>query len=505
MNAGDTQNFDETFLDMEPVVADDPDPTDSDRGERTDGTDKTDGEASTPAQSRSPSVQPQEDAPDLFDGYSFKGRHSVLIDDEDDEAEDEEEEEEIDDEEDIQRLAEVNAEVEPIDLSAEGRITPIGDVAEPKTPEARKPDLPELTPAEEIAAQHRAATTVVEDAAVETAEVVTPVKEAGSPLREKAPEAVVPEIEEEVAQITKTPDTPVKELPHLPPAQTISKPLPALVEPKPVPAVRKPHGRREKSGIAALDKYMSDVADEEDATERDEDDDWDFVEAPGVEDRNGSKGTSLFARGVVDRYRLAVFRKASTPGKNSTQRNISGISLASDVTASEAASPSSSPSVKQKRGRNPALTFRRNPKQFLRARSPPSTLSSSTNGRGKSFTSNSNSNTLSSLTSSAGLITPSTSGNPSTFAGPSLKSKESTTSMGSPGSSDDQSLNGDTRLTSTSGDLSGTNGVQHSAQSSPEVTKKVTIDERERPRSKKLRKYKENAEKVFSIFQSPRQ
>lgn len=80
--------------------------------------------------------------------------------------------------------------------------------------------------------------------------------------------------------------------------------------------------------------------------------------------------------------------------------------------------------------------------------------------------------------------------------------------MGSPGSSDDQSLNGDIRLTSTSGDLSaiGTaNGLQHSAQSSPEVTKKVAIDEREKPRSKKLRKYKENAEKVFSIFQSPRQ
>ena len=472
---------------MEPVVADELDPTDSDRGERTDGTDKTDGESSVPAQPAP--VYPQgEEVPDLFDGYSFKGRHSVLIDDEDDDAEDEEEEEEdVDDDDDIQRLAEVD--VEP-DLSAEGRATPTAELTEPKTPEARKPELPELTPAEEIIAQHRAA------AVIEEVDVVTPVKETASPIREKAQEPPVLEIDEEA---TKTPETQTKELPQLP--EPTLKPLPAVAQPKVAP-VRKPYGRREKSGIPALDKYISDAGDEDEATERDdEDDDWDFVEAPGIEDRNGARGTSLFARGVVDRYRLAVFRKASTPAKNSSsQRNVSGISIASEITASEDASPSASPSVKQKRGRNPALTFRRNPKQFLRARSPPSTVSSA-NGRGKSMASNSN--TLSSLTSSASLITPSTSGNPSTFAGPSLKSKESTTSMGSPGSSDDQSLNGDPRLTSTSGDL--LPALQNGMQSSPETTKKAKTDATQKSRSRKLRKYKENAEKVFSIFQSPRQ
>ena len=59
--------------------------------------------------------------------------------------------------------------------------------------------------------------------------------------------------------------------------------------------------RREKSGIAALDRYIGDGIDV--LTEREEEDEWDFVEAGVDEERNGSKGTSLFARGVVDRYK----------------------------------------------------------------------------------------------------------------------------------------------------------------------------------------------------------
>ncbi len=101
--------------------------------------------------------------------------------------------------------------------------------------------------------------------------------------------------------------------------------------------------------------------------EREEnEDDWDFVEAGGmlVEERNGAKGTSLFARGVVDRYKLAVFRK-STP-RRSTPRSFS---IESDLNGSEAGSPS--PSDKQRRGRTPGLTFRKHPKQLLRQKSPP--------------------------------------------------------------------------------------------------------------------------------------
>ena len=66
-NPGDTQNFDETFLDMEPVVKD-----------AEDGEEQTD------------TVHAQEADVDVFDGYSFKGRHSVVIDDENSDLGDEE-------------------------------------------------------------------------------------------------------------------------------------------------------------------------------------------------------------------------------------------------------------------------------------------------------------------------------------------------------------------------------------------------------------------------------
>lgn len=80
---------------MEPVL-DDPnegDQTDTDQEREQTDTDRTDDESNTtPSQSRSPSVvPPADDSVDVFDGYSFKGRHSILIDsDEDDSEEDEE-------------------------------------------------------------------------------------------------------------------------------------------------------------------------------------------------------------------------------------------------------------------------------------------------------------------------------------------------------------------------------------------------------------------------------
>jgi serum/glucocorticoid-regulated kinase 2 len=92
------QNFDETFLEMRPVVNDPndvDDATDTDRGEHTEtDAERTDGESAavTPSQSRSPSVHPEDDSVDVFDGYSFKGRHSVIIDDEEESGEDTEEE-----------------------------------------------------------------------------------------------------------------------------------------------------------------------------------------------------------------------------------------------------------------------------------------------------------------------------------------------------------------------------------------------------------------------------
>ncbi|KAH8094774.1 hypothetical protein DFH11DRAFT_1738329 [Phellopilus nigrolimitatus] len=475
LNASDTQNFDDTFLDMEPVIADENEPAES-------------GEEHTDAQSRSPSAHATDDEEsDVFDGYSFKGRHSVLIDDEEDEpeAEDDVGDDEIDDEEDIQRLA--NADV--------GQAGEGDEAEEPKTPEARKSKLPELTPAEEIAALHKAALV-----ATEAAEPTTPVNVPASPTSSRKSLEPVVSISEQTEQ---TP--PVSQIPATaaapchPVTEPAAKATPSAIISKFNASTRGARTRREKSGIPALDKYLSDGGDDDDtmAAERDEDDDWDFIEAPGAgaEDRNGAKGPSLFARGVVDRYKLAVFRKASTPGKNTQRRNVSGMSIASEVTAPDASSPS--PSEKQRRGRNSGYTFRRTQRQFLRARSPPPSNASS-NGTGKTLV-QSQSNTVSSVTSSTGgMLTPSPSTRPSTFAGPSLRSKESTISMGSPGSSDDQSLNGDGLNLSNSGDLL-SNGAQ-----SPDASKRTVVDEHEKPKTKKLKKYKEGAEKMLSLFASPR-
>jgi hypothetical protein len=82
-NAGDTQNFDHTFLDMKPVINDEND-MDTDQEREQIDEEPTDGEDSvaTPSQSRSSSAQSPDDLMDLFDGYSFKGRHSVIIEDE---------------------------------------------------------------------------------------------------------------------------------------------------------------------------------------------------------------------------------------------------------------------------------------------------------------------------------------------------------------------------------------------------------------------------------------
>jgi serum/glucocorticoid-regulated kinase 2 len=78
---------------------------------------------------------------------------------------------------------------------------------------------------------------------------------------------------------------------------------------------------------------------------------------------------------------------------------------------------------------------------------------------------------------------------------PSLRSKESALSVGNQSQSSDQS-NGETAELPSS----------HSA--SPEARKVSSTPHTEEPeklRNKKLKKYKENAEKVLSLFASPRQ
>ncbi|KAJ3774106.1 hypothetical protein FB446DRAFT_730135 [Lentinula raphanica] len=466
-NASDTQNFDETFLDMAPVLDDfndnenENENTDTDQDPENTDTDRTDGEETntTPSQSRSSSMHPvsrkgeeDDDSVDVFDGYSFKGRHSVLIDDdqEEEEGSDEEEtdEEEEEEDEDIANASLGDLASSPLVNGTAEIPEEDEELPEPKTPEARPKSLP-----------------VDEDIVPPTA---TPSREPSTASPSEVPAAIIE------AKARKS-----EEISIVPAPLPADKPKPAPPPKMQPPKAARPPRRKERSGVHALDRYLSDGPDEAGATERDddEDEDWDFIEADGGEDRNGSKGTSLFARGVVDRYRLAVFRKASTPSRSNTvSRSVSGMSKNSDPSASPEASPS--PSIR--RGRNPGLTFRKTPRQFLRPRSPPPSSFSSKSAK---TLSHSNSATMSSSSSSAGLLTPAASAGGTMVPGSlhSLKSKESTASVGAQSYSSGTSANGDTQA-------------------------ELGEEPLERHKTKKLKKYKENAEKVFSIFSnSPRQ
>ncbi|KAJ3525604.1 hypothetical protein NM688_g8379 [Phlebia brevispora] len=457
-NASDTQNFDDTFLDMEPVINDDNDEQ-TDTDQQTD-TDRTDGDDSvaTPSQSRSPSVHPAEDdAPDVFDGYSFKGRHSIILDEEDEEGDGDESGEDEEDEEDAASsivATELDSLIEEEPVQEDHLTNGMDTVAE--LPEPTSPEEVQPTPAEEVTVHVTAKPELPPKAAKEAPEV--PKKDVKTPSEPAAPKSpVAPKVPE----------------PEKPETILVKAPIPR--------AGNKGRGRREKSGIPALDR---DIADEDEVpTERDEDedDDWDFVDSNVDEERNGTKATSLFARGVVDRYKLVVFRK-STP-RRSNGRNHSTISNDAYVLGSPDASESPTPTEKHRRGRNPGLTFRRNPKEFLRQRSPTRTASAST----KSVT-HSASATLSTVSSTAGQLSASPSMGSTLPVTPSLKSKESAISVGTPSESSDQSVNGD---------------AKNVTADSSRVTA-ASVSQEDKQKSKGLKKYKEGAEKVLSIFQSPR-
>ncbi|EIW63835.1 kinase-like protein [Trametes versicolor FP-101664 SS1] len=454
-NASDTQNFDDTFLGMEPVINDENEEVDTD-AERTD-TDRTDGEDSvaTPSQSRSPSVHPvEDDSVDVFDGYSYKGRHSVIIDDEEEDGDGEDEEDEDEEsispsldsilpEEPVSDVATVPEEVEEVTVPED-----VGET-EPKTPEARPAALPTEPEAPPALAP-------VEPAKPEAAPAPSHDRTATTVSSAEAAAAAAASRTAEDANIKTAPK---------------------------VRAGKQNRNRREKSGIPALDRDIPDARTEDEGlADREEDeDDWDFVEAGGllVEERNGSKGTTLFARGVVDRYKLSVFRK-STP-RRSTPRSFSGVSLDSELEPAE----SPTPSDKQRRGRTPGLTFRKHPRQFLRQKSPPPSSRSA-----KSLTASASATmSAASTVSSAGLLTPSPS---QTAMSHSLKSKESAISMGTVSESSDPSLNGDNAA--HGGDTvkgAAVNGNGHG-------------EDEKQQKNKVLKKYKEGAEKVLSIFQSPR-
>jgi serum/glucocorticoid-regulated kinase 2 len=551
---------------MRPVIndpAEQEDETDTD-GQHTD-TDRTDGEGDsvqTPSQSRSPSVQPEDDSVDVFDGYSFKGRHSVIIDDEEEPSSGEETEEE-------ETSASTPA-VPAVEDATSGAAEDVPEEEEPKTPEARPTVLPDVLPVFESVPK--------EEKIVEVAPIAEPESISEKELpNEKEEEEVKPvTIAEATVATPKSPEniplppdepspadvvTPVKELPTTPatakpflkaePAPPVKEPTVVQrksVDAKPVvekPVVEEPvvekvitkassptapappakdavavveehresldtvppmagktgtvrngrnaRGKREKSGVAALDRFLSEDENGGNATEQDEDD-WDFVEAMPLEERNGTKGNSLFARGVVDRYRLSVFRKGSTPQRLG-QRSASG------STATELASPngvdSPSPSAKKSRGRNPGLTFRRHPKEFLRTKSPASASSSRTRLSAQTLHQSVSQALSTASSTSVGQLTPSSSVAPATVS-PSLRNKESTLSVATtPSVGSDQSAD-----SSPHGHDVATTSQAATRANTRDAT--VRSPEPEAGKNKVLKKYKEGAEKVFALFSSPR-
>ena len=436
---------------MEPVVKDTEDgeeQTDTDLDQQTD-TDRTEGEDSvaTPLQSRSPSVCAQEPEVDVFDGYSFKGRHSVVIDDDEEGSdlgdEDDEYEEDAEDTsilkspvfEDIKDQESSLADTEDQVVETE---TEEEREAEPRTPEARPtPTLPADVPPEEVKPP------------VEPTQPVE-VAEPSAPMKRPSVEIPRPSVDSQRSETSSKPGKP---------------PIPAKSSNVPRPSKGK---RREKSGIAALDKHIGDGIDE--LTEREEEDDWHLVEAGEEEERNGAKGTSLFARGVVDRYKLAVFRKStpSRPGNRTSKK--------SKQSSTEAVSPT--PSEKQNRGRKP-LSFR-NKKNA--SKTPPASHSSRASGTSKHTLNNSSSMGLSSAAASSSALNQSS----ATSTAPSLKSKQSAMSMTSPSESDFSPNDETTRP----GILGGETLIKKLVHQSPT----------ERKKKKKLK----GAEKMLAIFSPQR-
>ncbi|KAG9118678.1 hypothetical protein FRC07_006692 [Ceratobasidium sp. 392] len=433
-NASDTQNFDEAFLDMEPVIADDPDPTDSER-ERTD--DESDSEsARTASGGKSPErpAEPEEETVDVFDGYSFKGRHSVIIDDEDDDGHEGSDEDGDEDEAEDSRIRDAEV-LEPSATS--GPITVDVDVA---TPHRAPADLP---PAESDMS------TDIESSAPSVAPSTPGPKEEPlpEPTTPKTPTADVPAPEETKTTPVAPPSPKLNDLPPLPaerPDELAEPPAPPIIAPAAASAAAstatqlpRTKQKREKSGIAALDRAID---------EDTEEDDWDLIEKPNGDEvtayngrtgAGGKQGNSLFARGVVDRYRLAVFnRKQSQSGLGRAAR---AHGVDTGVTPDQAGLASPTSSDTKRRGRSGGLNIRKSTKQFLRARSPPATFSGHSSGSSRAPLGNMAS-TISGSTArnnGSGLLSPAPS-MPGVVP-PSLKSKSSAlsaTSPTSPGSSD---------------------------------------------------------------------
>ena len=422
----------------------------------------------------------QDDEPDVFDGYSFKGRQSVIIDGED----------EFEDDvtntghERVDEVVHLGSDVEAADEASdlptdqEREVEPTDD--DMSEISIKAPVYPLSLPAHQPSLEERPASKPPSIHDVKISDTVP------EPISEK--EEVDPGIsdlftasEMFLALQTPLPPSPLQLPPEIPPLQEETPVTPTEVKqlpevPKPVvpvveapkvptklpPALRPPVSkpaarfRREKSGIPALDRFID--SEDRDGVQdvapdtRSDDDDWDFVEKDGGEEVNGpNKQGSLWSRGVVDRYKLAVvFRKASTP----TQRSRTRLRPGTDESGSRSVAPmvsspegpaSPSPSDGKRRGRTAGLSIRKSTRQFLRAKSPISFSPSPATKRGPFLGSPARQVSLSTLAPTTNSRSMSGTGSTVNIAPPSLRSRASDlsntnlnptpNSLGSPSSS----------------------------------------------------------------------
>lgn len=267
----DTQNFDETFLDMEPVIDDDDLNASNIDPERAAVADQAIRDADANNQ-------------DLFDKYSYRrlneDGNSIMY----------EEHEEVDNEE-------VNDDmIEKLDGVVEESLTEQLQVQ----PEQQTEPKPEPEP---------------------TAEVQPPLTE--TPI--------------ETARPTSPP-------PSLPEKNNIRQETNGIKK-----------RRREKSGVMAFDKpFMSSassIADEEDVTDdndNDEEDEWDMVDLDTPMAPNGRRinPSTLFAKGVTDKYKLILRRQNSTINNNTVEHQAEN----SENKKSVGLSLSNTLNLKKKRG-----------------------------------------------------------------------------------------------------------------------------------------------------------
>jgi hypothetical protein len=296
----------------------------------------------------------------VFDGYSFDSQLAVITDDDEDVSEEDDQEKEED--QDISSiLAELTGTVTAETVVIAGHHEE--PARESKTPEARATALPSST---------------------------SPSRQSSFIVKSKLPSVNTPQAsatdhtprasEESIPPTSRPPTSPVKAVAEAAAAASMGSDIHHKEHKK--ASSPKPHGqrsnrqrnRREKSGVPALDRDLSDANDEDEVRAEcdEEDEDWDFLDAYG-EDRNRARGNNLSARGAIDRYRLAVFRKGSTPSR--VGPGATGDSERQFAAIDGPNSPS--PIAKERRGLIGALPFRRAPKTFLRPQSPPSLLAQS--------------------------------------------------------------------------------------------------------------------------------